>query len=189
MRLVTFGYHATELAVAHSAVVADIRLGRTDNEREWLGEGIYLWLDHPAAAIIWAMIGKTDGRLKKPAILRYDVNVRLCLDVNDTNSHAEIRLAFNYLEHLHLGLGKPLPTNDKIRGGIPINRFLDSAVINTVDYLRRANKLSKYDSVMGMFEDGQPIFPGSAIKDKTHRQIAIRNADCLSNPTIVWQHP
>jgi len=36
-----------------------------------------------------------------------------------------------------------------------------------------------FDTVMGTFLEGNEIFPGAGMRDKTHTQICIRNPDCI----------
>jgi hypothetical protein len=35
------------------------------------------------------------------------------------------------------------------------------------------------DTVRGIFQEGSPIYPGSAFLEKTHIQIAVLNPDCI----------
>lgn len=180
------GFHTTEFDVADSVVNKNIRIDGNRDEKEWLGKGVYVWPDSVEMALAWVRIGVANKWLKSPAIIKYDIDPGLCLDVNNEKNYAELREAYNYLKDAHSKLNSDMPVNERILNGVPINRFLDCFVIETVDFLRRVKKLPRYDTVKGMFEDGQPVFPGAAVKDKTHIQMAVRNHNCLSKPTIVW---
>jgi hypothetical protein len=49
-----------------------------------------------------------------------------------------------------------------------------------VHKLREERGLEAYDSVYGIFVEGQDLFPGSGFKAKSHTQIAIRNSECIA---------
>tara|TARA_R100001143_G_scaffold62680_1_gene66654 strand:+ start:1667 stop:1855 length:189 start_codon:yes stop_codon:yes gene_type:complete len=36
-----------------------------------------------------------------------------------------------------------------------------------------------FDTAYGVFEEGEPIFPEAALKEKTHIQIAVRNIEMI----------
>ena len=58
-------------------------------------------------------------------------------------------------------------------------RDLDCAVIEQIhDYNSQTDQLM-YDSVRGVFEEGEEPYPGSAFKEKTHTQVCIRNPNCI----------
>jgi hypothetical protein len=39
--------------------------------------------------------------------------------------------------------------------------------------------LNPFDSVRGVFIEGQPLYPGAGFHDKNHIQICIRNPNCI----------
>ena len=56
-----------------------------------------------------------------------------------------------------------------------MKRQLDCAVIQLVHKIRESKGMDAYDTVYGVFEEGDPVYPGAVFRDKTHVQIAIRN--------------
>jgi hypothetical protein len=73
--------------------------------------------------------------------------------------------------------GKGMDGNDR-----PL-RFLDCAVIKhlheIVEAEPRAGGVQPFDTVRGLFVEGERAYPGSAFRAKSHVQIAVRNADCI----------
>lgn len=58
-------------------------------------------------------------------------------------------------------------------------RNLDCAMVNwTITQLEKAGNPG-FDTVRGVFPEGDPAFPGSYIQEKSHIQIAVRNPDCI----------
>lgn len=115
------------------------------------------------------------------------------MDLLDSGS---IDLLESYFELFKADLesaGKILPENlDSIHDPFKdkLKRELDCAVIEFM-HLKIENEIIKnikakgyseirsFDSVRGFFTEGGPAFPGSAIQQKNHAQICIRNANCI----------
>lgn len=59
-------------------------------------------------------------------------------------------------------------------------RYLDCAVINHLHNLLDYHKeIDGYDTVRGLFIEGDRLYPNSGFFRKTHIQIAVRNMDCI----------
>lgn len=69
---------------------------------------------------------------------------------------------------------------------LPINRSVD----NSTDLLLRPLDCAvieayasladpKFDSVRGVFWEGEDLYPGAGMKEKNHIQISIRNINCI----------
>ena len=74
--------------------------------------------------------------------------------------------------------GPPLLTN-RGRDGDKLLRFLDCAVIRRLHQSLDEAALPPFDSVRGLFTEGDALFPGSGFKQRTHVQLAICNPDCV----------
>ena len=73
-----------------------------------------------------------------------------------------------------------MPTNKPLRKAHSeiLLRDLDCAVLNFgLDRLDREGV--GYDTVRGIFPEGDFAFPGSCIQVKTHVQVAVRNLDSI----------
>lgn len=71
-----------------------------------------------------------------------------------------------------------MPENKDLGGEIKI-RKLDCAVIELLHATNDTLKKERYDTVRGMFEEGNPLYPGAGIKEKNHIQICVRNINCI----------
>lgn len=70
-----------------------------------------------------------------------------------------------------------LPQNSG-RNDKPLRR-LDCAVIERFHQMNKDLNRQEYDSVSGIFLEGNAIYPGSGILEKTHIQICVRNPNCI----------
>ena len=56
---------------------------------------------------------------------------------------------------------------------------LDCAVIESLHVFYEEKGIQPFDSVRGVFWEGDDLYPGSGMKEKNHIQICIRNFDCI----------
>ncbi len=71
--------------------------------------------------------------------------------------------------------GVPLPTN-----GVDLRaRKLDCAVTNWLHRFRQDNDLPAYDTVRGLFWEGDPIYAGAGVRAGNHIQICARDTACI----------
>ena len=66
-----------------------------------------------------------------------------------------------------------MPVN---RGGC---RILDNRVMETLHLLRAEQNLPAYDTVVGYFAEGSPIYEGAELRHQNHLQICVRNSDAV----------
>lgn len=151
---------------------------------DWLGVGLYFWLDSPRRAYDWVATQHERDVSKpiaqNPSMVGALVNPGLCLNLTDYGVIEELQQAHRYLTQIFDSAGKPLPANSRPdKYGMPLLRKLDWAVIEAVHQVREDNALPPYDTVMGFFEEGAMAFDGSSIRAKTHVQIAVRNPEAI----------
>ncbi len=84
---------------------------------------------------------------------------------------------FRLLSKLQEQKGEPLPENTG--GEDKFKRELDCGVIQAVHTIRKLENQPEYDSVRGMFQEGQEPYPGAGFRTKNHIQICVRNSDCI----------
>src|SRR5690606_14613165 len=78
--------------------------------------------------------------------------------------------------------GVPMPVNSKGHGTESeelLLRNLDCAVIQAIHAFNKANSNRAYDSVRGMFLEGNMIYPNAGFREKNHIQICIINPNCI----------
>jgi len=73
--------------------------------------------------------------------------------------------------------GLSLPKN---KGGKNLfKRELDCFLINSFVAKQKEDESKSYDSVRGVFFEGNELYPTSGFRDKDHIQIAIINPNCI----------
>lgn len=175
------GYHGCDRSVANNVLAGKDHLKPSDNNYDWLGPGIYFWVDSPERGWDWAIQqSKIKGsKIKNPAVIGALIHPGHCLNLTDYGVGSELQVAYQLLKDMAGTTKTPLPVNDAVRDGISLRRSLDCAVIRTVHQLRADQNYPKYDTVYGVFEEGGELFPGSALKVKTHVQVAVLETDCI----------
>lgn len=136
----------------------------SENEFDWLGHGIYFWEHSPERARRWA---GTDG-----IVIGAVIQLGNCLDLTDIRHTALLAISFAEREQEFKAKNAPLPQNS---GRELKNRKLDCLVING---LLKAS-FGQVQTVRGAFEEGDEAFPGSALKNETHIQVAVRDLGCI----------
>ncbi|WP_425617292.1 hypothetical protein NA78x_000966 [Anatilimnocola sp. NA78] len=151
----------------------------SENPYDWLGKGIYFWERNKRRARQWAAKNvKGDA-----AILRVELELGKCLDLADSDYLGLIRDEYDSLVEEYRELNWKMPANRKsgLRDldRLVIDRFV--AKMESVDGLA----IIKFDTVCAPFEEGDPIFPGSLIRDQSHVQIAVRNYQMIHTVELV----
>lgn len=73
-----------------------------------------------------------------------------------------------------------IPVNRTVHNSSDILiRELDCAVIENVHKTRKEENLQAFDSVHGVFVEGNELYPGAGFNEKNHIQICIRNPNCI----------
>lgn len=168
------GYHGCSKAVGEK-VLAGEPFRASDNDYDWLGPGVYFWESNPERALEWAKrrSGKPDDGFVVGAV----IELGYCLDLTTQSASEALRRSFDRLKAATDKAGVKLPSNsadpDQLR------RNLDCAVIRTLHQTLADQKTHPLDTVKGIFVEGSPLYPGAAIRARTHCQIAVRNPDCI----------
>ena len=166
------GYHGCDQETADAILLRGENLRASTNDYDWLGQGVYFWLDSPARALQWAKQNKKH----KPAVVGAVINPGFCLNLADITHVKSIKEAYELLSIAYEGVGIELPKNQSPdKQGLLLRRTLDCKVIELLHEFRTLASEQPFDSVLGVFEEGAPMFPGSAMKAQTHVQIAVRN--------------
>ena len=172
------GFHGCDSDTYRRVLYKHIHLKKSENAYDWLGHGIYFWENSYERALEWAnhKFG-ADG-----TVIGAVINLGQCLNLTDYRSNRFLEIGYHTLKQLHKQNGKPLPVNQNGRSDTDILlRNLDCAVIQQIHSLLQGGMmdLSPFDSVRGIFTEGEPAFPGSAIPQKTHVQICVVNPNCI----------
>lgn len=174
------GYHGCDRAVAEGVLLRGAPLKKSANRWDWLGEGIYFWEHGPERAMEFAEWKQKRGEIAEPFVLGAYIHLGRCFDLTDTLATEELGVYYDAFV-AHVGaMGQPIPQNEP--GGANdfdlVKRYLDCAVLNfgMFDEERRGQV---FDTVRGVFTEGEPAYNGSKILRKTHVQVAVRNPECI----------
>lgn len=175
-------HHGCDHSLSELVLEGKISPIASENRYDWLGPGIYFWVDSPSRAMAWAeeKKRKRPKEMSQPSVLGAFAYPGHCLNLTDFGALAELRVAYEKIKLLLESEGGVLPSNGAKEDGIYLYRPLDCLVIQMVHKLREESGLPACDSVYGIFVEGQDLFPGSGFKVKSHAQIAIRNPECIA---------
>jgi hypothetical protein len=174
------GYHGCDISLVNRIISGEEKhLEPSKNDHDWLGRGAYFWIDSPARAFEWAKhpSGARASEITTPAVLGAVIQPGRCLNLTDIQAAEALRRAYLIYESSTILAGQPLPRNETEVNGIFLRRKLDCAVINSLHQMRLDDNEPAYDSVLGVFEEGEFVFEGSGIREKTHIQMAVLNIE------------
>lgn len=161
-----FGFHGCDITTYEAVLYNHKNLKKSDNIYDWLGNGIYFWENSYQRAYDWAC---RNTRYENPAVLGAVIDLGYCLNLTDYHSSEVLRRGYEILKTSYDIMGADMPRNriSKTRKDVLL-RDLDCAVIQQIHEYNRMNKLKSYDSVRGVFLEGEEVYPGSEFKEKTH---------------------
>jgi hypothetical protein len=160
------GFHGTSIERAERILAEGFQASR--NEYDWLGDGAYFFQDGKVRAAEWARQQFGDDS----AVIGAELELTDCVDLLDPHWHDAVRESYSgFVEGLRKeGLSPPRQTAGAHR--------LDRAVLNrAVEILETRGE--RVRSVRGVFVEGEPLFPGSALFSRAHIQIAVRDASAI----------
>ncbi|PXY39566.1 hypothetical protein DMB65_17250 [Flavobacterium cheongpyeongense] len=182
------GFHGCDENIAIDILLQKIKFKPSENKYDWLGKGMYFWEDSPSRAeqFITHLFNnpqKDKPKIVKPSVLGATIDLGHCLDLTDYYCLQTLKDAYEYYYDLQTSSGWEVlkNTNPKPLVGNPDNlwRQLDCAVINLHHKFRAENKLKPYDSVRGIFVEGEELYPTAGFRDKNHIQLSIINPNCI----------
>lgn len=183
---IVLGFHGCDSSVRNAVVVKKgVILQNSENNYDWLGNGVYFWENNYKRALQFAHDLKTNPRkgkskIEKPAVIGAIIDLGFCLDLLDSENLEYLKFGFEYLNDIFNEQGLAIPENKRI-GENPdlLLRYLDCAVIETIHLFNKENEHDEFDSVRGMFLEGQDLYPNAGFKENNHIQSAIRNPNCI----------
>lgn len=178
------GFHGCDKTLAEEVVLGKKMLKESDHDYDWLGHGIYFWENNVERAEQWADDNskRKDSLIKTPGVLGAFLDLGNCLDLTDSGSLQQLKLPYETLKKTLFLAGLDMPVNVdplRVKSKDRILRKLDCAVISTLHELRQNAGLPPYDSVRGVFWEGDELYPGAGFREKNHIQIAIVNPNCI----------
>jgi hypothetical protein len=171
------GYHGCDAAVAERLLRNEPFL-QSENTYDWLGSGVYFWEANPDRALEWASDSAarkaSKGTVIDPTVVGAVIDLGFCLDLLSSNGIVAVEKAYLNYRAAMQEAGKHLPSNTGGRGGKV--RTLDCEVLNYLHTTRKHGpSLQPFDTVRGLFTEGEAIYPGAGFRRQTHVQICVRN--------------
>lgn len=164
--VVVLGYHGTSKGAAEVILSQGFRASQ--NKYDWLGKGIYFWQDAPLRAWEWAE--QQYGTECAVLVLRIDLTD--CMDFFDSGWENYLSNTYKELQgHWEqISLSPPMQRGRAHR--------LDRAVLDYgVD--RLIERGIQIKSVRGIFREGSPFYLNSALFNRSHVQIAVRDPSVI----------
>jgi hypothetical protein len=144
------------------------------------GRRVLFWEGNYERALDFAINPPGKKKLKNPSVLGAIIDLHFCLDLLDTTHLKLVKDSFNTLSFSAETLGQQLPINRSVKNSRDLLiRNLDCAVIENLHRKRKQNNLKPFDSVRGVFVEGEELYPGAGFHDKNHIQICIRNPNSI----------
>lgn len=169
-------FHGCNSETYNNVIKNNQPLNKSLNRYDWLGNGIYFWENSYQRAFEWAQ----SHYPKNPAVVGAVIDLGNCLNLTDYKSCEILKLGYELLVSDYRNAGKELPKNKRIKSSRDVLlRDLNCAVIQEIHQFNKEHKLPEYDSVRGLFFEGEPVFPGSCIYEKTHVQVCVTNPNCI----------
>jgi len=175
------GYHGCDAEIAEKIFLGTERVRDSNNLYDWLGHGQYFWESSQQRAMEWAetlAYQKTNSAVKTPAVVGAVIDLGVCLNLVDTACVDLIKLAY---DDLRQGSETSiLPENRDISGNSDLLlRKLDCAVIEHLHIIVHDILGIQFDTVRGVFTEGEPLYPNAGFRRKTHVQICVVNPDAV----------
>ncbi|MFT4926426.1 MAG: hypothetical protein ACI8WB_002524 [Phenylobacterium sp.] len=184
---IVIGFHGCDQSTADQIIKEGASLSSSDNDYDWLGNGIYFWEGSYLRALEWAT---EQPPITKPAVIGAFIKLGHCLDLLDAKYIKKVSKTHTLL----LSETHPLPQNTVHKNDISFVRALDCKVINRLqqlhnndiaqtlgqpDKIKIQNHPDFYDSVRGMFPEGEMLYQNAGFRDKNHIQL------CITNPNAI----
>ena len=178
------GFHGCDATFAEQVVLGKKMLKKSAHDYDWLGHGVYFWENNVTRAQQWAEDNskRKNSLISTPGVLGAFLDLGYCLDLTESESLQKLKISYEVLEKAFELLKIPLPVNSdptRVTSKDRIIRKLDCAVIETLHELIKMAGLPPYDSVRGVFWEGEELYPGAGFQEKNHIQIAIINPNCI----------
>jgi hypothetical protein len=174
------GYHGCDSGIAEQIFSGKSKLKTSGNDYDWLGHGTYFWESDPERALEWAKNPSGKTKIKNPAVVGAIINLGNCLDLCAQGGVQLIASVYESYKAMRIQSEKPLPENSNPNGTTGSDRLirrLDNAVIEHLHKVMKDSSKPQFDTVRGMFVEGDDIYPGAGFKSRNHVQIAVTNPD------------
>jgi hypothetical protein len=171
------GYHGCDRDVAEKLIAGE-PFEPSDNDYDWLGHGIYFWESNPLRGYEFAAELKSKRqRIDRPYVVGAAIDLGYCLDLLSTSGIQAVQAGYDSFCQVVAASGAKLPVN--AGGHDLLLRKLDCAVVNHIHGSMKQGGLQAFDTVRGVFLEGDRLYENSGFYRKTHIQICVCNPLCI----------
>lgn len=177
-----YGFHGCDIRIKEQLLSGSIKFQNSTNRYDWLGPGIYFWENDFMRAREWAL----DVHGKNAAVIGAKIRLGHCFDLSNSFAKEILRISYDDLVEDWSNSGLPFFVNQPHPKGIGnpadlVLRYLDKAVIDyAVSLAFGKHSLMVYDTVRAPFQEGFPVYPGSAFREHDHIHLCVRNPELLT---------
>lgn len=171
-----YGYHGTSQEKAQEIIDRGFNL--STNDYDWLGTGVYFFQDAPMRALAWASERYPDS----PAVIRSELVLENCIDLLDIAWNPIIRETYGMFILEYEKAKIPLPRQNPQKSKA---HRLDCAFFNYIVEKILASQDVAIGSIRAVFNEGDRIYSNSAIFDRSHIQILIRDLSLIEKSCLI----
>jgi len=179
------GFHGCDRTVAEQVISGQEELNFSINRHDWLGHGIYFWEHSPSRALEYAQTlkikpARSKHPITEPAVIGAVIDLNYCFDLLDYDNLKYLKKGHSYLVEACKQLSINLPANKTVQSSQDLLiRELDCAVIETLHTMRKKEDDTPFDTVRGVFSEGEELYANAGFRNKDHIQICVRNRNCI----------
>ena len=178
------GFHGCDRDVSEEVFAGRATLRQSENNYDWLGHGIYFWENNPQRALEYARLlqsrSHARSRVIHPCVIGAVIDLGYCMNLLDSQFLDMVKNGYVSLDAALKLAGQPLPQNRATgRSNELLIRDLDCAVIEMVHQIRNDREDKSFDSVRGVFVEGEELYPGAGFRARNHIQVCVRNPQCI----------
>lgn len=175
------GFHGCDKSVCDSIIRNEAKLQPSQNDYDWLGSGIYFWENNQDRAFEFAkeQAKRNPGLIKEPSVIGAVLDLGYCLDLVDSKNLQIVKMGYELLVTSRSVSELPTNTSPLKDSKDLLVRNLDCAVFQVIHQVNIDTAKKKFDSIRGVFWEGNELYPNAGFKEKNHIQICICNPNCI----------
>lgn len=143
---------------------------------------MYFWENSLTRAQEYAQeLATKRQKIKAPFVIGAVINLGYCFDLTDAFSLNLLETEYQNMAKLFAKADVPMPENQQVFKNDTdfLFRKLDCAVIEYMHQMIDEENRKAFDTVRGVFWEGDPLYPTSGFKKKNHVQLCIRNPNAI----------
>ncbi|TEW52025.1 hypothetical protein [Psychromonas algicola] len=179
---IIYGFHGIDKSSALKILTQEDNFRHSNNNYDWLGNGIYFWENNLERAKQYAIQDskRINSSITAPFVLGAVLELGNCLDLLDQKFNDFLKTAYQQLKQDLNAEGIELPKNKKFYATDFDfkTRELDCAVIRYACALAEEAG-EPFDSIRAAFIEGDALYEGAKFYSENHIQLAIINPNCI----------